>query len=253
MEEFKSTTKLKDVQNRLYKIRMQVDEYQEQVDDLESKIDDLEDEIEFLENEENRLSKSARIDLKNKYTGDEFEDKVVKATLFTATDGIRKAFNCVYIDKNSIYALDGYKAIEYKHENKDINKTMFIETENILNLSELKEVDDSEDIIVIKTIKKIMTKDFNKATGYIFNIDGDYFINKFLYKEVSNDRCRADIFDLNEFKIAINKDFIEDMLFIFKNKKFDVAYSEALKPIFFYNDEIKIVILPIRFHNIENL
>lgn len=253
MEEFKSTTKLKEIQNRLYKIRIQVDEYQEQVDDLESKIDDLEDEIEFLENEENRLSKSARIDLKNKYTGNEFEDKLVKATLFTNTDGISKSVNYVYIDKNSIYAIDGYRAMEYKHKNKDINKTMFTEPENVLDLSKFKEVDNSKDTKGIEVTKKIMTKDFNETTGDILNIDGDYFINEFLYKEVDGERYKTYIFDLKEFRIAVNKDFIEDMLFIFKNKKFDVAYSENLKPIFFYNDEIKIVILPIRFYNIENL
>lgn len=259
VEILKNKSKLREVKNSLKALNKEWSDLDEEVDSMRDRMECLEDDIEHLENEEFRILNNIKVNMKNNLkksnNQSEFESKIWMSYLFTNKDEHKKDLSYVYVDEKAVYAIDGYRAIEYKHQNKNIDRDMFINPDELLNksidITLFKDVE--EDTCGMVVAKNIIAKEFNRTTGNIFNIDGNYFIKEFLYQEIDNGRYNKYIFDLKELKIAVQKEYIEDMLFIFKDSKFNVSYSDALQPMFFYNDEIKITILPIRVHNIEKL
>lgn len=256
-ELLKNKLKLKEIQNKLKIMQNKYDDFEEELENITSEMDCLEGQIESLEKEEyrllNQLKNDIKNDIKNNNTPNKFERKITKAALFTDRDGYRKALSYVYIDRNAIYAIDGYRAIEYKHKNEKIDKSMFVDTDNVIDISLFKEVNGDKDKCGLELAKNAIQEHFNKTTGDIFDIDGDYLMNKLLHKENSDGTYDISIFKFNELKIAIKKEFIEEMFLIFENKKFNISYSQNSEPVFFYNNEIKILILPVRVCNIEKL
>lgn len=261
----KAKLKLKKVKDELEELDLEIDNIQDSIDELSGQKYSLEEQMELKEREENELLKFIRDytinnidkDISEKYSKDSFEGKLLKATLFTAKSGFKPAFNYVYVSKESIYSIDGYRALEYKHNNANIVKNMFVGADKLLeekiDLSLFKEVDGEPETCGLDVARKVINKEIEKVDNDIFNIDKDYFMNEFLYKETDGKSYELFIFDFKNMKIAVNKEFIEDVFYIFKDSKFNVSYSGATNPIIFSNDEIKLLVLPVRYSDIDKI
>lgn len=137
---------------------------------------------------------------------------------------------------------------------------MYIEIDSILEngidksnfKTQDKNINSIKESLPVK-IKKIIAKVMDKENNLILNIDSDYLMENFLYKMKNDGYYDLYIFKFDEIKIAIQKKFIDDLTYVFENKKFSISYSGKSKPVIFEDEEITVMILPVVMNNINEI
>lgn len=264
-ELLKSRMKLKKIQEEISILNFEHDELEEEIEDLEYELKQVNRKIQSKRDEEKKLSILINRLINNKfkeniksYEEDSFEEKICKATLFSTKDTDKQEFSNIYIEKNYIYAIDGYRAIKCKHD-ENIEGT-YIEIGSILEngidksnfKTQDKNINSIKESLPVK-IEKIIAKVMDKENNLILNIDSDYLMENFLYKMKNDGYYDLYIFKFDEIKIAIQKKFIDDLTYVFENKKFSISYSGKSKPVIFEDEEITVMILPVVMNNINEI
>ncbi|WP_058953181.1 hypothetical protein [Clostridium tyrobutyricum] len=179
---------------------------------------------------------------------DDFLIKFIKASYFCNHDDVCKSIDCVQIHDNYLLALDGYKAIIIRSnlipdelKNKKIKWNVRENfKENIIE-DKREIIDPTELFDNSKTHKKYIFKDITKND----------FLKRFTVGDIDEKYNNITIFKFNDMYIGINMEFIKKAFICIENK-FDVYVSSPVKPIVFQNNDVSILILPIRLTNYQD-
>lgn len=218
-----------------------------QIDNLESKQIQIENEILDVENKISALKKQITDVTKeeiNKGTGDTFKSNFIKASLFSYKDPSKNDAYGVKITENKIMAVDGIVGIIIKcdciPENLKNTRIKWDTRENFADSI----IDSGEGFYDLEKL----FNGYKEAKKYtIDNMDGDSFYKTLNMKRIEIYK-HLDTVELTYegFEILFNKELLDLALMCMGNKKFTIYLSENKGPIVLENDEVSLVIMPMR-------
>ena len=206
-------------------------------DDVENSMDNIEKEIDKIKS---KMSVNKIKEL-NAKVDDQFTSDFIKASYFTATVYHKRPMLClVNVSNNELQATDGYKAIIIKNNKipEKLRNHMFkwnvrSNYENNIDYSE-KQFINLQEIMSLKENIKYKISEVNTNNFY----------KTFKPEICSKDGKKVVILEYKNFKIAFNKEFIDDALMILREEVFTIYLFSDKQPMIIRSKRMQILLLP---------
>lgn len=215
-------------------------EYQQQ--ELEDEMDCINTQMEKVKQQQHTIKIKS---INNTFTGDRFTDDFIIASLFcrqgfTGNETLRY----VSIKRDRLIACDGHKAIIIK--NNDIPKEL-IDTQikwDVRGDFKNNIKDEHFEYPDIPNIFDDARKDNKLIAKYV---KYDEFCSRFNIEKPSQVDSNETIrMEYSGVKVALNTFYLDTALEVLKDRTFQVSIKDSISPVLFEDDEISIIVLPVR-------
>ncbi len=240
-------SKINELTKELVPLNQRLEWVEGEIEDLEFEKDDIEADIAEIEGKikkiKTNLIQTMAVD-SDKFTGDQFTDCFILASMFCdREDEQRPVFNHVYFTNTEMMATDTFRAIMIS--NLEIPETL----QNKFVRWDTRSDFNSNAVVLTNSFpnfKKLISDIVQRKPDIFNDIEPSHFYNRFHMEQHSKSDEREIITLKLTEQVAFNKEYLDIALLCFGDKPFSINFKSRLAPMLMYNENIQIVILPIR-------